>query len=146
MNPCPCGNFNDTQNPVRVLLLSLPNIKNGFQVPCSIELTSILKCHVWITKISAMIGQGIRPHPSAPLCKLRGRDSASDSRRMACLTSSETRTCAGGEIRQYCKLQAEGQSLMRAARAYHRILKLARTIADLTGCEEIGSAHLAEAL
>ena len=59
-----------------------------------------------------------------------------------------------GEIRQFCKLQDEGQSLMRAAmrqmnlsaRAYHRILKLARTIADLAGSEEIHSAHLAEAL
>jgi magnesium chelatase family protein len=51
-------------------------------------------------------------------------------------------------------LQAEGQSLMRSAmsqlqlsaRAYHRILKLARTIADLAGSEEIQSTHLAEAL
>ena len=59
-----------------------------------------------------------------------------------------------GEIRQFCKLQDEGQSLMRAAmsqlnlsaRAYHRILKLARTIADLAGSEEILSPHLAEAL
>lgn len=46
-----------------------------------------------------------------------------------------------GEIRQFCKLQDEGQSLMRAAMnqlnlsayAYHRILKLAHTIADLAG-------------
>ena len=59
-----------------------------------------------------------------------------------------------GEIRQFCKLQDEGQHLMRAAmtqlnlsaRAYHRILKLARTIADLAGSEEIQSPHLAEAL
>ena len=59
-----------------------------------------------------------------------------------------------GEIRQFCKLRDEGQSLMRAAmsqlnlsaRAYHRILKLARTIADLSGSEEIQSTHLAEAL
>ena len=59
-----------------------------------------------------------------------------------------------GEIRKFCKLQDEGQSLMRSAmsqldlsaRAYHRILKLARTIADLAGSEEIGSTHLAEAL
>jgi magnesium chelatase family protein len=59
-----------------------------------------------------------------------------------------------GEIRQFCKLPDEGQSLMRAAmtqlnlsaRAYHRILKLARTIADLTGSEQIQSVHLAEAL
>jgi magnesium chelatase family protein len=59
-----------------------------------------------------------------------------------------------GEIRQFCKLPEEAQSLMRSAmsqlnlsaRAYHRILKLARTIADLAGCDEIGSVHLAEAL
>lgn len=59
-----------------------------------------------------------------------------------------------GEIRQYCRVGEEGQRLMRAAmtqlnlsaRAYHRILKLARTIADLAGSEEIGSVHLAEAL
>ena len=59
-----------------------------------------------------------------------------------------------GEVRQFCKLQDEGQNLMRAAmtqmnlsaRAYHRILKLARTIADLAGSEEIQSVHLAEAL
>ena len=59
-----------------------------------------------------------------------------------------------GEIRKFCLLQAEGQSLMRAAmsqlqlsaRAYHRILKLSRTIADLAGSEEIQSVHLAEAL
>jgi magnesium chelatase family protein len=58
-----------------------------------------------------------------------------------------------GEIWQFCKLQDEGQSLMRAAMtqlnllalAYHHILKLARTIADLAGSEEIQSAHLAEA-
>jgi magnesium chelatase family protein len=59
-----------------------------------------------------------------------------------------------GEIRQFCKVGEEGQRLMRAAmtqlnlsaRAYHRILKLARTIADLAGSEEIQPVHLAEAL
>jgi magnesium chelatase family protein len=59
-----------------------------------------------------------------------------------------------GEIRKFCKLQDEGQSLMRSAmsqlnlsaRAYYHILKLARTIADLAGCDEIGSVHVAEAL
>ena len=59
-----------------------------------------------------------------------------------------------GEIRQFCKLPEDGQSLMRtamsqlnlSARAYHRILKLARTIADLVECDEIQTVHLAEAL
>ena len=59
-----------------------------------------------------------------------------------------------GEVRQFCQLQDEGKSLLRSAmtqlnlsaRGYHRVLKLARTIADLAGEEEIQSAHLAEAL
>ena len=59
-----------------------------------------------------------------------------------------------GEIKKFCQLKDEGQSLMRSAmsqlqlsaRAYHRILKLSRTIADLAGSDEIQSAHLAEAL
>ena len=59
-----------------------------------------------------------------------------------------------GEIRQFCKLQDKGQRLMPVAtsqmnlpaRAYHRTLKLARTIADLAGSEEIQFPHLAEAL
>jgi magnesium chelatase family protein len=59
-----------------------------------------------------------------------------------------------GEIRQWCALDSAGQSLMRAAmrqlqlsaRGYHRVLKLARTIADLAQVEQIGPAHLAEAL
>ncbi len=59
-----------------------------------------------------------------------------------------------GEIRKFCQLDKDSESLIRAAmrqmqlsaRAYHRILKLARTIADLAGKEQIKSTHLAEAL
>jgi len=43
-------------------------------------------------------------------------------------------------------MRAAMSQLNLSARAYHRILKLARTIADLAGSEEIQSAHLAEAL
>lgn len=58
------------------------------------------------------------------------------------------------EIRQFCNLDDTGRSLMKtamnqmqlSARAYHRILKLARTIADLGGSADIMPAHLAEAL
>jgi magnesium chelatase family protein len=58
------------------------------------------------------------------------------------------------EVRQFCQLDDTSQSLMRSAmnqmqlsaRAYHRVLKLARTIADLTGEVNIATQHLAEAL
>lgn len=58
------------------------------------------------------------------------------------------------EVREFCRLDEAGQRLMQAARrqlrssarAYHRVLKLARTIAVLVGVPDIGSAHLAEAI
>ena len=58
------------------------------------------------------------------------------------------------EVRQFCKLDDAGDSLVRAAmsqlqlsaRGYHQVLKLARTIADLAGSDDIQSVHLAEAL
>jgi len=58
------------------------------------------------------------------------------------------------QIRKYCVLDEACQALMKTAmrqlqltaRAYHRVLKLSRTIADLAGSEAISQAHLAEAL
>jgi magnesium chelatase family protein len=58
------------------------------------------------------------------------------------------------EVRKFCALDEAGKALMQSAmsqlqlsaRAYHRVLKLARTIATLAGSENIGSNHLAEAL
>jgi magnesium chelatase family protein len=58
------------------------------------------------------------------------------------------------EVRDFCQVEEAGRSLLRAAmkqlqmsaRAYHRILKLARTIADLAGSDQIETVHLAEAI
>ena len=58
------------------------------------------------------------------------------------------------EIRAFCKPDAAGQQLLRAAlqqmqlsaRGYHRILKLARTIADLADSDALELPHLAEAI
>jgi magnesium chelatase family protein len=57
-------------------------------------------------------------------------------------------------VRNLCKIDAAGQTLLKqateklglSARAYDRILKVARTIADLAHSEEIGLEHLAEAI
>jgi magnesium chelatase family protein len=91
---------------------------------------------------------------------IRARVQATRNIQLTCFANIESSNIAAnadmrvGEIRHFCKLQDEGQSLIRAAmsqlnlsaRAYHRILQLARTIADLAGCEDILSVHLAEAL
>ena len=58
------------------------------------------------------------------------------------------------EVKEFCQIEPSAQGLLRTAmkqlhltaRAFHRILKLARTIADLDGADTIKSNHLAEAL
>lgn len=58
------------------------------------------------------------------------------------------------EIDTHCVPDAQGESLLRqaisklnlSARAYHRVLKVARSIADLAGCERIETPHIAEAV
>ena len=59
-----------------------------------------------------------------------------------------------GDVRTYCTPDAEGDAILRAAyeglglsaRGHDRILRVARTIADLEGCERIGAMHVAEAI
>ena len=58
------------------------------------------------------------------------------------------------EVREFCVLDEASKQLMKSAmrqmslsaRAFHRVLKLARTIADLAGADKIETAHLAEAI
>lgn len=58
------------------------------------------------------------------------------------------------EIDRFCKPDSSGQAVLRAAmhklhwsaRAYHRVLRVARTVADLDGQKQIGSKHVSEAI
>ena len=73
-----------------------------------------------------------------------------DSSGLTC--NADTRSAA--HIREYCELDETSKALMRSAmnqlgmsaRAFHRVLKLSRTIADLAGADAIQAAHLAEAI
>jgi len=89
--------------------------------------------------------------------KIRARVTAARERQQARfkgtpLTCNADRRLA--HIREYCEVDEAGKGLLRAAmqqlgmsaRSFHRVLKLARTIADLEGAEMIQAAHLAEAL
>ena len=58
------------------------------------------------------------------------------------------------DIREFCAIDAAAENLLHAAvvrlgmsaRSYHRVLRLARTIADLDGCDRIAAAHVAEGI
>ncbi len=92
-----------------------------------------------------------------PSAKIRERVEQARERQHARFAGTKLQ-CNGdmgpGEVRRFCVTDEAGRSLLRtamqqmqmSARAYHRILKLARTIADLGGCDQIETAHIAEAI
>jgi magnesium chelatase family protein len=75
-------------------------------------------------------------------------------RRLEALSLVSNAEMGAAEIRQFCRLSDPCRALLRTAmaqlqltaRAYHRVIKVARTIADLAGEEDIAPLHLAEAL
>jgi len=164
MNPCPCGYFSDTQKPCTCV----PAVVTKYQKRISGPLLDRIDIHIEVPRVDYEKLSGDRAGESSEAIRARVQAARDiQSKRFgirSLLTSAQSREtlhsiiCNAdmrvGEIRQFCKLPEEGQSLMRAAmsqlnlsaRAYHRILKLARTIADLAGSEEIQSVHLAEAL
>ncbi len=165
MNPCPCGHFGDSQK----ACTCAPAVVTKYQKRISGPLLDRIDIHIEVPRVdyeklsSTQVGEtseSIRQRVQAARdiqtqrYSLSGmmsstRNSNTESSNIVC--NADMRI---GEVRQFCSLQPEGQSLMRAAmsqlnlsaRAYHRILKLSRTIADLAGSEEIQSPHLAEAL
>ena len=83
--------------------------------------------------------------------KLTGRQ---EGERSAVVRARVNAEMGPAEVRAHCEVDAAAQPILRAAtqrlqlsaRAFHRVLKLARTIADLAGSEPITAPHVAEAL
>ena len=160
MNPCPCGYYGDTQKPCTCAHALVTKYQKRISGP----LLDRIDIHIEVPRVDYEKLSGGRVGETSESIRARvqaARDIQTEryapSRTMSNIEASNIVCNADmriGEIRQFCKLAEEGQSLMRAAmsqlnlsaRAYHRILKLARTVADLAGCEEIQSVHLAEAL
>jgi magnesium chelatase family protein len=154
MNPCMCGYYGDSLKPCTCA----PAVVTKYQKRISGPILDRIDIHIEVPRVDYEKLSGDRVGEPSECIRARvqaarnlqlNRFSKNGSCDIVC--NADMRI---GEIRQFCKLSEEGQSLMRAAmsqlnlsaRAYHRILKLARTIADLAGCQDIQSVHLAEAL
>ena len=154
MNPCPCGFYLDPQK----ACTCAPAVVTKYQKRISGPLLDRIDIHIEVPRVDYEKLSGDRMGETSET--IRKRVQAARNIQLPRFSKIESSHIVANadmrvrEIRQFCKLQDEGQSLMRAAmsqlnlsaRAYHRILKLARTIADLTGREDIQSTHLAEAL
>jgi len=151
MNPCPCGYYGDT---VKACTCP-PGAVSKYQRRISGPLLDRIDIHIEVPRVDYEKLSERRVGESS--AQVRARVEAARQRQRARLDGSEV-VCNSdmrpAEVRKFCDLNDACRSLMKAAmnqlnlsaRAYHRILKLARTIADLAGCDDIAPQHLAEAL
>ena len=154
MNPCPCGFYGDSQKPCTCA----PVVVTKYQKRISGPLLDRIDIHIEVPRVDYEKLSGDRVGETSESIRARVQAARDIQQKRFSVVEASDIVCNAdmrvGEIRQFCRLQDEGQSLMwsamsqlnLSARAYHRILKLARTIADLAGCDDIQSVHLAEAL
>jgi magnesium chelatase family protein len=151
MNPCPCGFAGDDRRRCRCTPVQVASYHARLSGPLRDRLDLIVD--VPAVPVSA-IADGAPGEPSATV---RGRVLAARGRQQDRYGAAGPRTNAalrGDAVRRWCDPDAPGRALLRraaeqfglTARAYDRVLKVARTIADLAGDEGVATEHVAEAL
>lgn len=151
MNPCPCGFFNDTH----VTCTCTPKQIRQYLQRISGPLLDRLDIHVEVPRLKQdELMQKAEGECSASI-RERVRKAREIQRRRFDGTGIFCNAQMGSrQIREYCRFSDTVRTLLRgaisqlnlSARAYDRILKVSRTIADLAGEEEISVAHVAEAI
>jgi magnesium chelatase family protein len=151
MNPCPCGYYGD---PVRECTCSAAMVSR-YQKRISGPLLDRFDIHIEVPRVE--VDKLTDDRLGEPSSRVRERVEAARERQRTRFVDTALLSNADmgpAEVRLFCVVDERGKSLLRAAmqqlhmsaRAYHRILKVARTIADLSGSEQIQTAHLAEAI
>jgi magnesium chelatase family protein len=151
MNPCPCGFASDPDRDCTCTQQAVLRYQRKLSGP----LLDRIDVHVEVPRVDYEKLTGTTtPESSA---SIRGRVQMAREIQIRRFAGSKT-TCNSEmgpkEVRLHCAVEPAAQSLLKAAmtqlhlsaRAFHRTLKLARTIADLAGTEVIGAAHVAEAI
>jgi magnesium chelatase family protein len=152
MNPCPCGYYGD---PVRECTCSSSVIRR-YQQRLSGPLLDRIDIYVDVPRVDYDKLTDNRRGESSSSVRARV-ESARERQRHRFRSESRLQSNAdmgASDIQHYCKPDQAGQQLLNttlrqmqlSARAYHRILKLGRTIADLADCDAIEITHLAEAI
>lgn len=151
MNPCPCGNYGSKDKECRCSAGQISKYLNKLSGPIMdridihIEVENVTYDQLKSTseeESSASIKERVDRARKIQLERFKGKDNFSNAK------------MGVEQTKKYCKLDATSELLLRnafeklnlSARAHDRILKVARTIADLEGAENIGANHIAEAI
>jgi len=151
LNPCPCGFFGDPRRECRCSLIQVQRYRNRISGPLldridiQVEVPAVEYREI-ASKEQGETSDAVRER----VVQVRKRQAERFNRsRIRCNARMNSKM-----IRAYCQLDDDGEGMLRmamqelnlSARAYDRILKVARTIADLAGVEQILAEHVGEAI
>ena len=148
LNPCPCGYLGDrlrgcTCSPIAIA---------KYRAKVSGPLLDRIDIHVDVPRLPFADIAGVMPSESS--AAVRERVERARARQRERLAGGANGAMRAKVIREHCRLDAAGRSVLAgavtrmhlSARAHDRILRVARTIADLAAADEIEVPHLAEAI
>lgn len=154
MNPCPCGFWNDPTRECRCTPLQIGRYVGRISGP----LLDRIDIHIDVpaVRFKELTGSGSGPEPESS-ASIRERVAGARNLQRERLKAEGIFSNAQMTprlIRRYCRIDSESERMLEtamsrlglSARAYDRILKVSRTIADLEGLAEIQSRHVAEAV
>jgi magnesium chelatase family protein len=146
MNPCPCGHFGDSRGRCRCPPERIASYRGRVSGP----LLDRIDLHVEVAPVDLDDLAGsqrpegtadVAPRVAAARERQRERQGWVNARLPAGSVADKLVDAAALEL-----LARAMRQLGLSARAYHRVLRVARTIADLAACEAVGAAHVAEAI
>lgn len=151
MNPCPCGFRGDSRRECTCTPLQIQRYMRKISGP----LLDRVDIHIHVPRIEYDELTGRQAGESSRQIRQRVEQARQLQRQrlqrygLFCNSQMQHR-----HVREFCSVKSDGASLLRDAysrfhlstRAYDRLLKVARTIADLAGCADIAAAHVAEAI
>jgi magnesium chelatase family protein len=152
MNPCPCGHYGDSQRQCSCS----PQVVQRYLSRVSGPLLDRIDLHVEVPAVRYRdLSDQRTGEPSAAIRDRVRRARELQRDRFASRHDIHANAhMTARDLRQFCRVGEGGDALLRtaitrlglSARAYHRVLKIARTIADLEGAAEISTAHVSEAI
>jgi magnesium chelatase family protein len=149
MNPCPCGYLGDVSGRCRCTSEQVLRYRNKISGP----LLDRIDMHLEVPRVSHEVLRSGSEGGEETSAEIRQR--VVKARNIALSRNGKANDeLSTQEIKKFCQLSEQGQLLLEQAmnnfglshRAYHRILKLSRTIADLADSKNINTPHLSEAI
>jgi len=151
MNPCPCGFFGDPKRDCRCTYLQIQRYRSKISGP----LLDRIDIHMEVPAVPFReLSSSEKGQTSAEILESVNRARKIQAVRFNRMKVHVNAGMNSRQIRKFCEMDSESDDLLEramekfglSARAHSRILKIARTIADLEGAPDIRSPHVAEAI